>query len=165
MDKTLMLQGWCSQLMWDVLLSLRASITILCGNLYSRIIWKIENTFENINERTKEGDDYPARLYVVFSGGLFFWQTKALNYVWSSNEEVGVSWPNAYSSNAVMIAVQSGVEKVGKWVKQKRNIREDFRRYFGRDVKEVHAVAIMTDTDDTNGNMLAYYGNIYFTSE
>lgn len=127
--------------------------------------WKVDNVFENINERTKVGDDYPARVYVIVSGGAFFWRTKALNYVWSSNQEVGSSWPNAFTSKAVMMAVQSGPEKVGKWVRQKRNIREDFKRYFGKDIKELDAVAIMTDTDNAGGQATAHYGNIYFSSE
>ena len=127
--------------------------------------WKVDNVFENINERTKVGDDYPARVYVIVSGGAFFWRTKALNYVWSSNQEVGSSWPNAFTSNAVMTAVQSGPQKVGKWVRQKRNVREDFKGFFGKDVKEIDAVAIMTDTDNAGGKATAYYGNIYFSSE
>ena len=120
---------------------------------------------QNINEKMKVGDDYPARIYAIVSGGAFFWRTKALNYVWSSNQEVGSSWPNAFTSNAVMTAVQSGPENIGKWVRQKRNIREDFRRYFGKDVKKIDAVAIMTDTDNAGGKATAHYGNIYFSSK
>ena len=70
--------------------------------------WRIEDTLGPLNELSREGDDYPARLYVVISGGIFFWKTRALNYVWSNNQPVGSSWSNAYTSNAVMLALQSG---------------------------------------------------------
>jgi hypothetical protein len=73
--------------------------------------WKAENILPGINEKTKEGDDYPARIYMVSSGGFFFWKTKAVNYVWSSNQVSGDAWPNAYTSRAHMVAVESGDSK------------------------------------------------------
>jgi hypothetical protein len=127
--------------------------------------WKIENTLSNANEQSKQGDDYPARVYVVFSGGLFFWRTRALNYVWSSHQKVGSEWPNAYTGNANMVAVQNGKQHIGKWINEKRNIREDYKRIFGADITSADAVAIMTDTDNTEQKATAYYGNIYFTTQ
>lgn len=127
--------------------------------------WKVDHTFAGIDEKSREGDDYPARIYVVVSGGVLFWKTRALNYVWSSGQKVGSSWPNAYTSNAVMIAMQSGEEKSGKWIKEKRNVAEDFRRYFGSEVKRVDAVAVMTDTDNSRKKATAYYDDIYFSSD
>lgn len=132
---------------------------------YLNWTWRVENIFEGLDERTRDGDDYPARVYVVFSGGLFFWRTKALNYVWSGSQAVESSWPNAFTSNAVMIAVESGPDNLSKWLTYKRNIREDYRKLFHEDVKYVDAVAIMTDTDNAHGQASAYYGEIYFSSE
>ncbi len=135
--------------------------------------WKIENTLKYDpgsaqgipDERSKQGDDYPARIYVVFSGGLLFWKTKALNYVWSSSQQQGANWANAYTSNARMIAVQGGDESAGLWVSEQRNIREDFKLLFGKDVRYVDAVAVMTDTDNTGSEALAWYGDIYFSAD
>lgn len=132
---------------------------------YLNWTWKVENTLGNTDEKTKKGDDYPARVYVVFSGGLLFWKTRALNYVWSSNQAVNSTWPNAYTGNARMIAVQSGKAMTGQWVTQKRNIREDFKAQFGQDVSQADAIAIMTDTDNTGLTATAYYGDIYFTKD
>jgi hypothetical protein len=127
--------------------------------------WKVENILPNVNEQSKKGDDYPARVYVIFSGGLFFWRTRALDYVWSSHQQVGTNWPNAYTSNTHMIAIQNDKRNIGEWVIEKRNIREDYKRIFGADISSADAVAIMTDTDNTGQMANAYYGNIYFTSE
>jgi len=127
--------------------------------------WRIDDTLGPLNERTREGDDYPARVYVVISGGMFFWKTRALNYVWSNNQPVGSSWPNAYTSNAVMLALQSGRKHRGKWISEKRNVRDDLKRLLGGDSARIDAVAIMTDTDNGGGKVVAYYGDIYFTSE
>lgn len=125
--------------------------------------WKVSNTYEGNDERRKSGDDYPARVYVVVSGGLLFWRTRAINYVWSSHQPVGTVWDNAYTGNAKMIAVQSGTEKTGQWVTEKRNVRADFKRLFGEEIGEINAVAIMSDSDNAKQSATAWYGDIYFT--
>lgn len=132
---------------------------------YLNWAWKVDNTLGSINEKSKDGDDYPARVYVVFSGGLAFWKTRALNYVWSSNQKPGSSWPNAFTSNAIMTAVEAGDGNLGRWLTVKRNIREDFINYFGTAPGKADAVAVMTDTDNAGGKAKACYGNIFFSSE
>jgi len=121
--------------------------------------WKIEGTIPNGNGRTKEGDDYAARVYVVFPRTLF-WRTKAINYIWANTLPKGTTLPNAFSSNAMMVAVESGDENAGRWVTEERNVYEDYRKLFGEDPPEIGAVALMTDTDNTGGEATAYYGDI-----
>lgn len=127
--------------------------------------WKVRNTLGDIDETARAGDDYPARVYVVFSGGLAFWRTHAINYVWASRQSEGADWPNAFTANAHMIALRSGETLAGQWVRERRNVREDYRRLFGRDVRYVDAVALMTDTDNTGKSATAWYGDIYFAAD
>ena len=127
--------------------------------------WKVENVLAGVNEREKSGDDYPARIYVVAKGGVAFWKTRALSYVWSSTEAQGAVWPNAFTSNAAMIAVRSGAARLGELVAEKRNIREDWKRAFGEDIDEIDAVAIMTDTDNSGQSARAWYGQPWFSAE
>lgn len=128
--------------------------------------WKVEDIYSGQHdEHSKKGDDYPARMYVVLSGGLFFWRTRAINYVWSSNQEIETHWDNAYTSRAKMVAVRAGKTETGKWIVEKRNIREDFLKLFGEDIDEINAVAIMTDSDNTGQSTTAYYGDIFFSSK
>ena len=117
-----------------------------------------------MDETTKSGDDYPARLYVVFSGSLSFWKTHALNYVWSNGRPIGSAWPNAHTKNSINIAVQSGPGKVGQWTHQIRNVRSDYKRFIGGDVKQADAIAIMTDTDNSGSVARAFYGDVRFSS-
>lgn len=126
--------------------------------------WKIDKIVKDVNETTKQGDDYPARVYVIFSGGLFFWRTRAINYVWSNNQTVGATWKNAYTDNARMIAVRAGEQQIDKWISEKRNIREDYKKLFGEDIETADAIAIMTDTDNSGGHAIANYGDIYLSS-
>jgi hypothetical protein len=127
--------------------------------------WRVDNLITGVNEQSKQGDDYPARIYVVFSGGLFFWRTRAINYVWSNNQPVGTVWNNAYTSNAKMIAQRSGQEMLSQWVSEKRNVLTDYRRLFGKDPGNVDAVAIMTDTDNSGQQVTAWYGDIWFSAK
>jgi len=125
--------------------------------------WQVQNLLKGNDERSKDGDDYPARIYVVVSGGVFFWNTKAINYVWSSNQSVGSEWPNAFTGNAKMLAVRSGEKQLGKWITERRNVREDLKKFFGEDVKKIDAIAVMVDGDNTGQAATAYFGDIFFS--
>lgn len=127
--------------------------------------WLVVNHLGNIDERQKDGDDYPARVYVIIDGGVFFWKTRALNYVWSSNQPEGATWLNAYSDNARMIALESGTALLGQWRAEKRNIRADLRKHFGEDLRYIDGIALMTDTDNSSGQARAYYRNLFFSSD
>lgn len=132
---------------------------------YMNWSWKIDNILSDVDETKKSGDDYPARVYVVISGGFFFWRTRAISYTWTSKEPKGSVWPNAFTDNATMVAMQSGDELLGQWVTEKRNVLEDIKNLLDLDTTEINAVAIMTDTDNSKQSATAYYGNILFTEE
>jgi len=126
--------------------------------------WRVDQVLKGTDERSKDGDDYPARVYVVASGGAALWKTRSLVYVWSSNQPVGATWNNAFTDNARVMALRSGTQDAGRWVSEKRDIRADFQRLFGRDIDAVDAVALMTDTDNSGQRASAWYGDIYFTA-
>jgi hypothetical protein len=124
--------------------------------------WRVGNLLAMQDERSKPGDDYAARVYVVFSGGPFLWRTRAINYVWSSHQPAGSEWPNAFTANARMIAVRSGTAAVGQWVHESRNVYADYRRAFGEEPGQVSAIAVMTDTDNSGQTAEAWFGDIWF---
>ena len=126
--------------------------------------WKVAHTVTGGDEKIKSGDDYAARVYVIFPG-RFFWQMKAINYIWANKLAKGSSIPNAYTANAQMIAVESGNGKAGQWVTEQRDLLADYRRLFGGEPQEADAIAIMTDTDNTGGVAEAWYGEISLSTE
>jgi hypothetical protein len=133
---------------------------------YLRWRWRTDSRLHGLDETTRQGDDYVARVYVVVSGGLFFWRTLALNYVWSSNQEKGASWPNAFAGdNAMMVALRSDADGRHTWYEERRNVYEDLKRYHGREIRYIDAIAIMTDTDNSEGRAVSYYGDLYFSAE
>ena len=126
--------------------------------------WKIEHTVKNGNERIKDGHDFAARIYVVFPRGMFFWNHRAIEYVWGNVLTRGASIRSPYSKNAVMIAVDAGNELAGKWTFHKRNFYEDYKTAFGEEPPKVGAIAIMTDSDNTHETTMGYYGDISIIS-
>jgi len=126
--------------------------------------WRVENIYGDIiDEQSKGGDDYPARLYVLVSDGYQPWEVIAVNYVWSNNQPAGTRWANAWSSKAQMLALRGGDAETGQWKVEKRNLRDDFKSLFDRDVDVIVAVAIMVDSDNYHGSATSYFGDIYFS--
>lgn len=126
--------------------------------------WNIKHTLTSDNERTKSGDDFSARIYVVFSDGPFFWQTKTLNYVWANQAKVGEYWSNPYTENARMFAIQAGDKKTNRWHMENRNVLKDIQQVFGITITRIDAIAIMTDTDQTGAATQALFGDIWFSN-
>lgn len=121
--------------------------------------WKVGNIIARGDARTRAGDDYAARLYVVFPH-WFFPKTRTLNYIWANRLPKETVIANAFTGNAMMIAVESGADRVGEWREVSRDIVADYRRAFGEDPPRVGAIAIMTDTDNTGETATAWYGDI-----
>ena len=128
--------------------------------------WRIKATAPaSLNERAKSGDDFAARVYVVKRGGLAFWRTKTINYVWSASQAVGQRWPNAYAGdNATMWAVSSGNSNAGQWTSHSRDIQQDWNHAFSEDIDHLDGIAVMTDGDDSNSSLSADYADLRFTA-
>jgi len=125
--------------------------------------WRIEHPLKHEDIAQKSGDDFAARVYVVFPRTLF-WRMRAINYVWAGKMPKGSQAPSPYTSNAVIVAVESGDAKAGTWVFEERNIYEDYKRIFGEEPPLLGGIAIMTDTDDTREEATAWYGDITLRS-
>jgi hypothetical protein len=146
--------------------------------------WKAANVLEKADIHRKEGDDYPARIYIAFEYDpaklniperIKYGIARALhgehpphgviNYLWASKAPMGLVAPNAYTDRAMMIVVQSGAENLNAWVEEERNIYEDYKKAFNEEPPMISGVAIMTDTDNTGESATAYYGDILFRKE
>ena len=125
--------------------------------------WRIDKSVVGLNEQDKSGDDYAARVYVIVKLGLAPWKTKALNYVWSGSAADRSSWPNAFTDKAIMIPLRSPRDSNTQWQNEKVNIKEDFKKYFGKNIDRIDGVAIMTDTDNSKLSAVARYGDIFFS--
>lgn len=127
--------------------------------------WRVDKVYTGIDERTKAGDDYVARVYAVIDGGILKWRTRAINYVWASQVPQGAAFPNPYCNEAMMVAIESGTGKVGQWQQELRNVQVDFKRYYDKNADHIDGVAVMTDCDNHADTAQVYFGDIYFTAK
>ena len=128
--------------------------------------WRIDKKLSISDEQSKLGDDFAARIYLIIKGKWFFWQTKAINYVWANHSSKNKAWANPFTGKSVMmIAVRSDADQTKHWYTEKRNVLTDFKNHFGDDIRFIDGVAIMTDTDNAAGSALSYYANIYFSEQ
>lgn len=107
---------------------------------------------DGIDEQSRAGDDFRARVYVIYRGGSLA-RTRALNYVWSAQYPPGSHWPNPYASRSIMVVVQRGAAAPDQWHYFIRDVKADFRRYHGIEIDQVDALAVMTDSDNRGGTV------------
>jgi len=121
--------------------------------------WKIAHTLQKEDITSKHGDDFSARVYVVFPRS-FFWRARAINYVWAGKMAKGSAAASPFTDNVMVVAVETGDANAGKWVTEERNIAADYKKLFGEEPPFIGAVAVMTDTDNTGDEATAWYGDI-----
>ena len=132
---------------------------------YINITWKIEKDLSGINENSKKGHDYAARVFIVKKTGATPLSKRAMNYVFSSNNEINNNWPSPYTKKSIDYILSTTKENLNEWVTVKANVKEHFKKYHELDINEIDGVAIMTDTDNSKLKAIAYYQNIYFSAE
>ena len=132
---------------------------------FINITWKIEKDLSGIKENTKKGHDYAARVFVIKKTGATPLSNRAINYVFSSNNGVGLNWQSPYTKKSIDNVLASTKNNFNEWVTVKANVKEDFKRFHDLDVNELDGLAIMSDTDNSKLKSIAYYQNIYFSAE
>ena len=132
---------------------------------FLNITWKVEKDLSGIDEKSKKGHDYAARVFVIKKTGSTALSNRAINYVFSSNEEIGQYWRSPFTKKSIDYVLATTKTNNNEWVTVKTNVKEDFKKLHDLDVNELNGVAIMTDTDNSKIKSIAYYQNIYFSSE
>jgi len=141
--------------------------------------WRVAGLPHKGDITTRAGDDYAARVYVLFDyprarlpllvrtrlalAEAFYGQplpTAAINYVWDNRASVGTLRPNAYTDRARMMVLQSGTARIGQWVSETRDVAADFRAAFGEAPPPITGIAIATDSDNTGETLTAWYGDL-----
>ena len=132
---------------------------------FINITWKIEKDLSGIKENTKKGHDFAARVFVIKKTGATPLSNRAINYVFSSNNEIGSNWPSPYTKKSIDNVLASTKKNLNEWVTVKANVKDDFKKFHNLDVNELDGLAIMSDTDNSKMKSIAYFQNIYFSAE
>ena len=132
---------------------------------FINITWKIEKDLSGIKENTKKGHDFAARVFAVKKTGTTALSNRAINYVFSSNNEIGFNSPSPYTKKSIDNVLASTKNNLNEWITVKANVKEDFKKFHNLDVNELDGLAIMSDTDNSKMKAVAYYQNIYFSAD
>ena len=132
---------------------------------FINITWKIEKDLPGIKENTKKGHDFAARVFVIKKTGATPLSNRAINYVFSSNNKIGVSSPSPYTKKSIDKVLASTKENLNEWITVKANVKEDFKKFHDLDVNQLDGLAIMVDTDNSKMKAISYFQNIYFSAD
>ena len=132
---------------------------------FINITWKVEKDLKGINENSKKGHDFAARVFAVKKTGATPLSNRAINYVFSSNSAVGQSWPSPYTKKSIDNVLATTKDNLNVWVTVKANVKEDFKKFHDLDVNELDGLAIMADTDNSKMKSVSYFQNIYFSAD
>ena len=132
---------------------------------FINITWKVEKDLSGIKEDTKKGHDFAARVFVIKKTGATPLSNRAINYVFSSNNEIGFNSPSPYTKKSIDSVLSTTKNNLNEWVTVKVNVKEDFKKFHNLDVKELDGLAIMSDTDNSKMKSIAYFQNIYFSAD
>ena len=132
---------------------------------FINITWKIEKDIPGIDETAKKGHDFAARVFVIKKTGATALSNRAVNYVFSSNQDVGSNSPSPYTKKSIDNVLATTKTNLNEWVTVKANVKEDFKKFHDLDVNELDGIAIMSDTDNSKQKSITYYQNIYFSSQ
>ena len=131
---------------------------------FINITWKVEKDLPGIKENTKKGHDFAARVFVIKKTGATPLSNRAINYVFSSNSEIGFNSPSPYTKKSIDKVLATTKQNLNEWVTVKANVKENFKKFHNLDVNELDGVAIMVDTDNSKMKAVSYFQNIYFSS-
>ena len=132
---------------------------------FINITWKIEKDLRGIKENTKKGHDYAARVFAIKKTGATPLSNRAINYVFSSNSDVGENRPSPYTKKSIDNVLATTKDNLNEWVTVKANVKEDFKKFHDLDVNELDGLAIMADTDNSKMKSISYFQNIYFSAD
>ena len=132
---------------------------------FINITWKVEKDLKGINEKSKKGHDYAARLFVIKKTGATALSNRAINYVFSSNNNIGDNWPSPYTKKSIDNVLSTTNKNFNEWVTVKANVKEDFKKFHDLDVNELDGLAIMADTDNSKMKSISYFQNIFFSAQ
>ena len=143
--------------------------------------WKVGNVISKGDVNRKKGDDYPARIFITFEYDIrqndiiekskseeFSLLTdpssspSAINYIWGSNAREGLIVASPFSNRVAMSVVRSGPENLNTWLKERRNVYQDYLKFFGKEPPMITGIVIMTDSDNTGESATACYSDITF---
>jgi len=130
---------------------------------YLNFRWKVIELPRNGDFRKKETDDQAAQIYVAF--GTFKLTAKIVGYLWENKAPKLITGVSPAWSKTRLIVLESGPEKIGKWVCEKRNIYNDYKELFEKEPPKAKLISLYINSQHTKSRAESYFGEIYFSKK
>lgn len=124
--------------------------------------WKILELPAGADIRARATSDLTAHVLVVwprFPGAL---RSRLLAYAWGTREPAGSVERSRKTPTVTFLILRSGAEQLGRWIGERRDVAEDYRRAYGERPDNPRAIAISIDTNDTHASAAGLLGPIAF---
>jgi hypothetical protein len=144
--------------------------------------WRLEMPLDASDLREKQGDDVALKVCASFDEPLDrvpFAERQLLRfarsrtaepvpsatvcYVWDTRLAPGTLLDSPFTRRLRYIVLQSGRDRLGRWVAEKRDLAADFRRAFGAEsptVPPLVGLAVGADADNTKGHSLGFVADL-----
>jgi hypothetical protein len=126
--------------------------------------WKIDRIPPGGSDDVKKTFDHTARMFVAFKTRIG--PPRTINYVWANTVPNGQTFHHPSSGRSRFVVLQSGNEKAGQWLAERRDLAADWQQLFGgKDVPEIVGLGFMTDSDGTKSKVTGWYDDIRLERE
>jgi hypothetical protein len=126
--------------------------------------WRVARLPAGGDVREPARDDQAAQVYVVFPRWPSPRTTSdVIGYVWDARAPVGTTLTHPRAPNVRIVVVESGPGRLEQWLQQRRNVAEDYRALFGRQPPRAGKLALMIDSNDTQSEAEAMFGELSFS--
>lgn len=130
--------------------------------------WRVHNLPEGGDETDSEKNDVAASVRIIIGTNPL--SARAIKYTWSTTLEPRTKTADGQitlgteidDSRLKVIVLQSGPEKLGKWMWEEVDVYEDYRRLFGGDPRPMDVLSLLTDSDNTKTFVKADYDDLIF---
>ncbi len=127
--------------------------------------WRVDSRLETrVDERSRQGDDFAARIMVAFGTDVMDRDTRAIAYVWARDLDPGTRFPNPYRRRVATIVLRSGADLVGRWSVEERDLLADYERAFSEPPERIGGIAFVVDTDNTGTRVRSWLSDLRLTS-
>lgn len=130
---------------------------------YLNFRWKVIELPRNGDFRKKETDDQAAQIYVAF--GTFKLTAKIVGYLWENKAPKLTTGVSPAWRKTRLVVLESGFEKIGEWVCEKRNIYNDYKNLFQKEPSEAKLISLYINSQHTKSRAESYFGEIYFSKK
>jgi hypothetical protein len=125
--------------------------------------WKVMTLPTGGNACQKSTDDEAAQVYVAWLRAPEAVRSRIIGYVWDSTTPAGTICKSEKTSTVTYVVLRSGSDELGKWITERRNVVEDFRKIYGEAPDNPTALSLGIDSDDTRSGAESFIGPIVFT--